>query len=155
MLSMRSFTIILFEILCLQAISNLFTVWPLVTLNDLWPAPKIMIIYSIWAIHILSMRSLTVILLEICVYKVFIFWPLVTPNDLWIQQKTIGTIYSVCPIYTLSMKSLIVTLIEISCLQTKCYIHTCTHTHTQTQPYIQTHTTSPRHRFLMPPARNN
>ena len=48
------------------SVYNVLTIRPLVTPNDLWPPPKLIgIISSVWAIHLLRMRSPTVALLEI------------------------------------------------------------------------------------------
>ena len=99
-----------------------FTIWPLVTPNDLWPALKTLgTIYLIWAIYIASMSSLTSILLEVLclqeIPKVFSIWPLVTLNDLWPPPKTIGIIYLLWVVHMVSMTSLTFILLEISCLQ--------------------------------------
>ena len=65
-LNMRSVQASLLEILCLQGFYNVFTIWPLLTPNDLWPPPKtIGFLYSLWYTYILNMRSVQASLLEI------------------------------------------------------------------------------------------
>ena len=89
MLSITSLTFTLLEILCLQAFSKIFIIWPLVTPNELWPPPKtIEIIYLIWVVHMLSMRSLRLTLLEIsCLQGFDLFtsgdpkWPLTSTKN--------------------------------------------------------------------------
>ena len=62
----REVTLTLLEILCLQTIYKVFTIWPLLISNDLWPPRKtIGIIYAIWPTHTLNLRSLTFTLLRI------------------------------------------------------------------------------------------
>ena len=118
MVSMTSLKFTLLEKSCLQAFSKIFTIWPPVTPNDLWPPPKtIEIIYLIWPIHMVSMTSLKYTLLEkSCLQafsKIFTIWPPVTPNDLWPPPKTIEIIYLIWVVYMPSMRSLRVTLLEI------------------------------------------
>ena len=86
---MRLFTLTLLEISCLQAICKVFTIWPPVTSNDLWPPQKIIgIIYAIWPTYILNMRSLTFTLLEISCLQGFDLltsrdpkWPLTSTKN--------------------------------------------------------------------------
>ena len=97
---------------------KVFKIWPLLTLNDLWPPPKtIDFLYSMWYTYIPN---------EICqqgpfwryhVYKVFTIWSLLTPNDIWPPSKTIGFLYAMCYTNILNMRSVQVSLLEILCLQ--------------------------------------
>ena len=65
-LNMRSVRASLLEISCLQGFYNVFTIWPLLTSNDLWPPPKtIGFLYSMWYTYIPNMRSVRASLLEI------------------------------------------------------------------------------------------
>ena len=101
---------------------KVFTIWPLLTPNDLWPPPKtIGFLYSMWYTYIPNMRSVQASLLEIsCLqgfYNVFTIWPLLTPNDLWPPPKTIGFLYSMRHSYIPNMRSVQASLLEISCLQ--------------------------------------
>ena len=94
---------------------KVFTIWPLLTPNDLWPPPKrIGFLYSMWYTYILNMRSVQASLLEISCLKGF---HNLTPNDLWPLPKTIGFLYSMWYTYILNMRSVQVSLLEISCLQ--------------------------------------
>ena len=88
--NMRLVTLTLLEIPCLQAIFKVFTIWPLVTSNDLWPPRKIIgIIYPIRPTHTPNMTSLAFTLLEISCLQGFrdltsgdLKWPLTsTKND--------------------------------------------------------------------------
>ena len=64
--NMRSVRASLLEISCLQCFYNVFTIWPLLTPNDLWPPPKtIGFLFSMWHSYIPNMRSVRASLLEI------------------------------------------------------------------------------------------
>ena len=108
---------------CLRyCVYKVFTIWPLLTPNDLWPPPKtIGFLYLMWYIYIPNMRSIQASLLEIsCLqgfYNVFTIWPLLTPNDLWPLPKTIGFFYLMWYTYIPNMRCIQASLLEISCLQ--------------------------------------
>ena len=68
--NMRSVRASLLEISCLQGFYNVFTIWPLLTSNDLWPPPKtIGFLYSMWYTYKPNMRSVRASLLEISCFQ--------------------------------------------------------------------------------------
>ena len=127
--------------------TRFFTIWPLLTTNDLWPPPKtIGFLDSMWYTYIPNMRSVQASLLEISCLQGFHNLTPVDPNDHWPPPKTIGFLYSMWYTYIPNIRSVQASLLEISCLRAG-VTHTHTHTHTYTHTY--THTASWLHRLRL------
>ena len=97
---------------------KVFTIWPLLTPNDLWPPPKTKgFMHAMWYTYIPIMRSVQVSLLEMSCLQGFHNLTLVDPNDLWPPPKTIGFLHAMWYTYIRIMRSVQVSLLEMSCLQ--------------------------------------
>ena len=96
------------QLLCLNySVYKVLTIWSLLTLNDLWPRSKTTeIIYSMWAIYMLSMRSVAVNLAEIQCLQSFYHltsgdpkWPLTSTTHNSFLPLTIGHLHTKYRIY--------------------------------------------------------
>ena len=96
-------------------ICKIFTIWCLMTPNDLWSRLKtIGFLYSMWYSIIPNMTTVQASLLEISYLQGF---HNLTPVDLWPPPKNIGFLYSMWYTYIPNMRSVRASLLEISCLQ--------------------------------------
>ena len=120
---------------CLRyCVYKVFTIWPLLTPNDLWPPPKtIGFLYLMWYTYILNMRSVQASLLEISCLQGFHNltlvdpkWPLTSIKNnrlLVLNVIHIHTKYEICP----SSPSWDIVFTSWASHHT----HTYTHTHIQ------------------------
>ena len=112
-----------------------FTIWPLLTPNDLWPPPKtIGFLYSMWYTYIPNMRSVQASHVEISCLQGFhnltpvdLKWPLTSTKNnrlLVLIVVHLQTKYEICPCLSFpswdivfTSRSVQASLLEISCLQ--------------------------------------
>ena len=99
-------------------ICKIFTIWCLMTPNDLWSRLKaIGFLYSMWYSNIPYDNCPSFPSWDIMFTRFSQFdhcWP---PNDLWPSPQTIGFFYSMWCTYIPHMRSVQASMLEISCLQ--------------------------------------
>ena len=115
---------------------KVFTIWPLLTPNDLWPPPKtIGFLYSMWYTYIPNMRSVQASLLEIsCLQGLHNLtpvdpkWPLTSTKNnrlLVLNVMHLHTKYDICP----SFPSWDIVFTSWASHHTRTHTHTHTHLH--------------------------